>query len=45
MVADALFDVVLLKRLGLSGDGLTAVVRAHQSKHVGYRLGQGLGET
>jgi len=33
-VADALFDVVLLKQLGLGDDDLHAVVRSHQAKHV-----------
>jgi hypothetical protein len=45
LVADALFDVVLLKRLGLSGDELQAVVRCHQTKQVEYWLGRGLDET
>jgi hypothetical protein len=45
MVADALFDVVLLKRLGLSGDEMRAVVDSHQSRQVQYWLEWALAET
>jgi hypothetical protein len=42
MVADALFDVVLLKRVGLSDDELIHAVRLHQSRHVEYWLHRAL---
>lgn len=45
MVADALFDIVLLKRLGLAADDLRAVVSSHQSWHVRYWLERALDET
>jgi ApeA N-terminal domain 1 len=45
LVADALFDVVLLKRLGLAGDELQSVVSSHRSRHVQYWLERALAET
>jgi hypothetical protein len=45
MAADALFDVVLLKRLGLTGDELRTVVGSHQSRQARYWLEWALAET
>lgn len=43
-VADALFDIVLLKRLGANIDDLEGAIGAHRSKSVEYWLGRALDE-
>lgn len=42
MVADAVFDLVLFKRVGLNDDELNGTVRAHQERDVEYWLGRAL---
>lgn len=42
LLVDAIFDLVLLRRLGLDDDALDATATAHSAKHVEYWVGRAL---